>query len=270
MPLNAPIEQADTKDVQRHVMDSFDRFEASFRRKYPAVWASSIIGPIVLTIVLLGAIWAIAGFGYMNKVLGAAFITFVFFSRFVILTGADPSQESISFLTREQLFLMITYMDLVMAVVVTFHIGLMFKLPLIGEKIGSLVGDAQFIIRSSPWMRRVAFIGLTVFVMIPLAATGCIGGAIFGRLLGLGRGLTLFGLIIGSIAGNGLMYFGARWIHSTDIFDNPWFKYGGLAIVIICIIGIERYYQMMKRRFLNDLAARNAAASEGTVSDRSE
>lgn len=261
MDLEHPVDQANTLDVQQHVMDSFDRFEVSFRREHPVIWSLSIIGPIVSTAAILATIWAVAGFGFMNKILLAAAITFLFFSRFVILGGESASDPTVSFLTREQLFLLITYMDLVMAVLVTFHIGLMFKLPIIGNKIGSLVGDAQFIIRSSPWMKRLAFIGLTTFVMAPLAATGCIGGAIFGRLLGLGRGLTLLGLIIGSIAGNGIMYVGANWIHQYVPYENPWFKYGGITIVVLIIIALERFYQRTKRKYLSSLITPHAKTS---------
>ncbi|MEZ6108218.1 MAG: small multi-drug export protein [Pirellulaceae bacterium] len=254
MDLHQDLEHVDTAVVHKHVMDSFDRFELSFRRDHPIIWGSSIVGPIVGTLVILGTIWVVAGFTYMNKVLAAAFVTFFFLSRFVMLTG-ENADESVSFLTRGELFLMITYMDLIMAVVVTFHIGLMFKLPYIGEKIGQLVGDAQFIIKSSPWVRRLTFLGLVAFVMIPLAATGCIGGAVFGRLLGLSRGLTLLGLCLGSLAGNGVMYVGANWIHENIPLDNPWLKYGGLALIVVVIVVVERGYQRLKRRYLATLPA---------------
>lgn len=252
MVLEKNLEHVDTTIVQRQVMDSFDRFELSFRREHPIVWASSIIGPIVTTVAIVVGLWILAGYSYMLKVLGAAMVTFFFLSRFVLLAG-EKADDSVSFLTRESLFLMITYMDLIMAVIVTFHIGLMFKIPYAGEKIGSLVGDAQFIIKQSPWVRRLTFVGLVLFVMIPLAATGCIGGAIFGRLLGLSRGMTLLGLSIGSLLGNGIMYVGAQWIHNYIPLESIWMKVGGVAFVILVIFSVERYYQHLKRKYLASL-----------------
>ena len=144
-------------------MNSFEEFELTFRREHPLIWLSSIVGPIISTLAILAAIWLLHpdGIVMVQKVLTAAFVTFVFFSRFVILGGEEASSnEAISFLTTEQLFLMLTYMDLIMAVVVTFHIGLMFKIPYLGNKIGELVADGQFILRCYPWIRRVAFFGL--------------------------------------------------------------------------------------------------------------
>lgn len=252
MVLDKNLEHVDTSLVQQHVMDSFDRFELSFRREHPIIWASSIVGPIVTTLGIIIALWVVAGYSMMLKIVGAAMVTFFFLSRFVLLTG-ETADESVSFLTREHLLLMIMYMDLVMAVVVTFHIGLMFKIPYLGEKIGALVGDAQFIIKQSPWVRRVTFVGLVAFVMIPLAATGCVGGAIFGRLLGLTRGMTLLGLSIGSILGNVLMYVGANWIHEHIPLESVWMKVGGIAFVVILIFSVERYYQHLKRKFLASL-----------------
>lgn len=251
------IAQTDLETARLQVMDSFERFEASFRRNHPAIWWSSILGPIITTLAILTVIGATIGPEMVVKILIAAAVTFVFLSRFVIL-GGEFKDPRVDFLSTEELFLMVSYMDLIMAVVVTFHIGLMFKLPYLGEKIGLLVGDAQFIIKSSPWMSRAAFLGLLCFVILPVAATGCIGGAIFGRLLGLNRAQTLTGLALGSLAGNGLMYaaarLGATWI--GPLLQDPWLKYGGLVVLIICIIALERFYQYKKRTVLDRLAAR--------------
>jgi uncharacterized membrane protein len=263
MPLPNDLEHAETSVVHKHVMNSFEEFEVSFRREHPVIWLSSILGPILVTVAILSVIALTSGLGMVQKVVSAAFVTFVVFSRFVILGGEEAQgNEAINFLTTEQLFLMLTYMDLIMAVVVTFHIGLMFKLPYLGNKIGELVADGQFVLRCYPAIKRVAFLGLVLFVMIPLAATGCIGGAIFGRLLGMGRGLTLAALCLGSLAGNTVMYVGASWINQLISKENPYYweiKIGGLVFVIAVIVGVERYYRVLKRRVMNAQSANQVA-----------
>jgi uncharacterized membrane protein len=263
MPLPDDLEHADTSVVHKHVMNSFEEFEVSFRREHPIIWLSSILGPILATLIILSVIALTSGFGMVQKVISAAFVTFVVFSRFVILGGEEAQgNEAINFLTTEQLFMMLTYMDLIMAVVVTFHIGLMFKIPYLGNKIGELVADGQFVLRCYPAIKRAAFFGLVLFVMIPLAATGCIGGAIFGRLLGMGRGLTLAALCLGSLAGNTVMYVGASWINQLISKENPYYweiKIGGLFFVVAVIVGIERYYRVLKKRVLNAQSSKGAA-----------
>ncbi|MEE3074044.1 MAG: small multi-drug export protein [Planctomycetota bacterium] len=262
MALPNDLEHADTSKVHQHVMDSFEEFEASFRRQHPYVWASSILGPILVTLAILAAIAITSGFVMVQKVVSAAFVTFVVFSRFVILGGEEAQgNDAINFLTTEQLFLMLTYMDLIMAVVVTFHIGLMFKLPYLGNKIGELVADGQFVLKCYPSIRRAAFFGLVLFVMIPLAATGCIGGAIFGRLLGMGRALTLAALCLGSLAGNTVMYVGASWINQLISKENPYYwhiKIVGLVVLVAVIMIIERYYRALKKRVMSSNAPENS------------
>ena len=100
-----------------------------------------------------------------------------------------------------------------------------------------------------------------MFVMIPLAATGCIGGAIFGRLLGMGRALTLAALCLGSLAGNTVMYVGASWINQLISKENPYYwhiKIVGLLVLVAVIMIIERYYRALKKRVMSSNAPENS------------
>ena len=71
-----------------------------------------------------------------------------------------------------------------------------------------------------PWVRRVTFLAIVVFVMFPLASTGSIGGSLFGRLLGLSRVRTVVAVVLGSLSGCAAMYFGAFW--SSSVTKKGW------------------------------------------------
>ena len=72
--------------------------------------------------------------------------------------------------------------------------------------------------------------------MFPLASTGSIGGSIFGRLLGMGRVRTFVAVVIGSLLGCAVMYFGASLIDRYLDRSNPIVQYGGLAVVVAAIL----------------------------------
>lgn len=235
--------------LRQEIQHVFEEFEASFRRKYPALWLATLVGPFVLTVAILFLLGLFHGWGYVGKLLTTAVVTFFGAGRFVILGG---NTRAVPF-SSEFLFAMVTYMDLMVAILLSFHIGFMFKAPLIGPKVSELVADGRFILQRNPWMRRMTFLGLVAFVVFPLAATGSVGGSIFGRLLGMSRLPTFIGIAIGSILGNGIMYFGSTLFKRFLDENSVWTTVGGIAVIVGLIIFLERRYRKLKRATLAEL-----------------
>lgn len=233
--------------LQQEVMDSFRDFESSFRRNHPLVWLGTVLLPPVLTLSILIGLAISEGVGYVQQLVVASIVTFFVTGRFAI-----PMVDQLDWLhlTKEHVFLMITYMDLMVALIIPFHIGLLFRIPGIGPKVSALVADGQFILSRHPWMKSASFLGLVVFVTFPLAATGSVGGAIFSRLLGMSRLASIVGIAIGSLIGNGVMYFFADLFARHLDQENPFIRYGGVAVIIFIIIVLERRYRHAKRTFL--------------------
>ena len=176
--------------------------DAAFRREHPLAWWATLVGPLLVTLLILAVPWEINGAPFVGRLVTTAVATFFFFGKLVILGGTDGEVEHIrEFLTTEELFVMVLYMDLMTACVLAFHLGFMFKLPVVGPKLAALVLDGQFILQSNPWMKRATFVGLVAFVVFPLAATGSVGASIFGRLLGMSRVATFVGIALGSVLG---------------------------------------------------------------------
>ncbi len=225
---------------------------AAYRKSHPIAWWLSLIGPFLISALLLGLIALILGSDVAYSYATAALSAFLFFGRFIILIGQnEPNSDSIFFLkhlSALNLFVMLTYMDTMVAMFVAFHIGIIFRLPWIGPRIQGIISDSQFILRKQPWIRRTAFIGLVGFVIFPTSTTGSVGGSIFGRLLGMKRWRVVAAILVGSILGNGLMLIFSKQIGKYN--DNWTLKLFGVILMILVLFVVERKFQSLKAEYM--------------------
>jgi uncharacterized membrane protein len=253
------------------ILDSFHEFEDSFRRDHRVLWWLTLVGPLLCVLAAVALAWWWWGWKAARNLVAAGTATTFLLGRFVILSGNEGDwNDQSTFLTGAQLFLLVTFLDWMTSVLVAFHIGFLFRLPVVGPRLGSLAADGRFILAQHPWMRRATFLGLVAFVAFPLAATGSVGGAIFGRLLGLSRLATFGGTAVGSVVGNGLMYAGVDLVHHFVDRNHPAVKYGGLVVILILIGLIEYRHRVLKRRFLNQAQLATAASSRDAPSGKAE
>ena len=111
----------------------------------------------------------------------------------------------------------------------------------------------------------MTFLGLLAFIAFPLAATGSVGGAIFGRLLGLSRWAIFWGSTIGAVIGNAAMLFLVVVVKDSlpDNLENSMIvKWGGVPIIILIIFFLERRYSSMKKAFEEQKKARASSVGE--------
>ncbi len=268
---------SDPEALRKELVRSFSSFESSFRSRFPALWLTTLLAPVVVTVVLLIALGLYHGWDYPQKLIGHALATFFIFGRFIVLVGTESAtagaaateatQEGFKvLLSPGELFAMVTYMDFMVALFVTFHMGILFRLPNIGPKIAMLVWDGKFIMDAQPWIKRMAFFGLVLFVVFPTSTTGSIGGSIFGRLLGLSRWLTVGGVLIGSILGNALMYLFSKQINQYIGPENYLIKIIGIALLICLVFLMELRYRKVKNKFL-DRQVSDESMNEGVAVD---
>jgi len=252
-------------DLRQSLINSITGFERSFRKQFPIIWFATLVGPAGITVLILVLMGLTSGWDLPRSYLLGAVATFVVLGRFVILVGQDDQAlaEAGSWfsdlnLTPEQLFGLVTYMDVLIALFVTFHMGYLFRVPWLGQKIAGLASDGKFIMEQQPWLRRLAFFALIGFVIFPTSTTGSIGGSIFGRLLGLGRFRTVMGVVFGSLLGNALMYFFAKEINEWIGPDSFWLKMSGVLLLVIGVMFIELRYRKAKNRYLEEQHRRHS------------
>lgn len=273
--MTEPSENAevDILRLQQEVAQDYHETEASFRKNHPIRWLSSLLGPFVLTATVLTVIYFLHGKEFVFSIVGQAVVTFVFLGRFVILLGQQGAAENaIDYLTPLQLCTMVTFMDFMTAFFVAFHMGIMFRIPLVGPKISELVSDGRFILTQFPNIRRWAFVGLVLFVIFPTSTTGSIGGSIFGRLLGLKKWTTVTAILIGSVIGNGIMFVFAEQIneHFPALRDNIWLKLGGVGALVLVFLIFERKYKTLRQEYFAKLSENQTSTDSDSNQDSAE
>lgn len=247
----SPAPAADTDHARKQeLLEAFYQFEKSFRQRFPVVWWGTLVGPWIVTGVLAGLIFLLGGGRFFWQMLTAAVVAFFFAGRFVIPLDAMANLKGLDLLEPWHMFWMVTYQDVMVALFMAFHVGFLFRLPKIGPKIAELTVDGEMILSLQPWMRKATFFGLIAFIAFPLAATGSVGGAIFGRLLGLSRWATFWGSVIGAVIGNWAMLSLSKMMLSLFPKDSLLVTLGGPALIVVIIILLERRYRSMKRQFL--------------------
>ncbi len=252
-------------------MDELHSAEDDFRRRNPVLWASTLYGPPLLSLVGLILLLVLTGLEFTQRILISTALSLWVLGRFVILSGSDGAIHEVEGpLSSEHLFLLITWMDVMTALVLAFHIGFLFKLPFVGTRILSLVRDGHFILDANPWMRRATFVGLVAFVIFPLTATGSVGGSIFGRLLGMSRKATFYGILIGSVVGNGIMYVFSESLSKWLDKDHVVVRYGGFVLIALIAVILEQRYRQLKARYegSKETAAESPSADESPTQQR--
>ena len=259
------------EEHQREASQSLADLEKCYRRDHPIAWWSALLGPLVISTVVLGIVSVTQGPDVAYSYLASAITAFFAFGRFIILLGQnEPDPDGFFFLKHLNainLFVMLTYLDTIVAMFVAFHMGIIFRLPWAGPKIRDMVSDGQFILRKQPWIRRAAFVGLIGFVIFPTSTTGSVGGSIFGRLLGMKRWRVVSAILVGSVLGNGLMLLFSKQINKLEISDNWTLRISAVVAMIVALYFIERKFRQLKNEHyaqeaLNSKIAQSAAGDE--------
>ncbi|MBL8890007.1 MAG: small multi-drug export protein [Planctomycetaceae bacterium] len=254
---NAPLTESG-----RAVIESFEQFERKIWDFSKAIWFFTLLLPIALTLVVVAFIAVVQSPNDAYKFIIAAIATAVVFGRFVILFGQSADAQvaqleegsfwheiyqELAQISSLELFLLVTYMDFVVAAFLAFHLGFMFRIPYLGPKAADLIGDTQSLVHDRPWIKRASVAVLIIFVIFPASSTGSVGGSIFGNLMGLSRFTTFVSIAIGSVLGNGLMYVLAGQINQYIDKDTWWVKLVGIAFCLALVVFLERRYRHMQK-----------------------
>ncbi len=209
----------------------------AFRRDYPVSWFVTLLVPPLSTIAICIFVGLSDGAASLQKLLLTAAATFFFLGKFVILHSEAM-----------KLFSLVVYMDVMTGMLLVFHAGFLFRIPYLGSRLLIVARDSQQLLAGHPLIRRATFVGITLFVMFPLAATGAVGAAIFGRLLGMSRLGTFLAICLGSLLGCGLMFYGSVLIDTYIGRENPLLTVGGVSVIIALILLLNYRYRKMKAK----------------------
>jgi len=99
----------------------------------------------------------------------------------------------------------IAFVDIVVCLFLIWNFDLAKKLPFIGSGIRRVQLKGGQILESMPWVERLTFIGIVIFVMIPFQGSGAFAGTILGRAVGLSVVANLLAVGLGALIGSALI-----------------------------------------------------------------
>lgn len=217
----------------------------------------SLLLPFVASAALLGLLDLLYGFAYARAVFGYALLSFFVLGKFLILKGIAAGGFG-----PFELALLVFWMDLAIAFLLTFNLDYVYRFPYLGKRLEGLQEHGRNVLEERPWLRKVTFLGIVLFVMFPLTGTGAIGGSIFGRLLGLDRIRTFSGVFVGSALGCfgiAALAEGIGGIVPASVRESVWFEAIGLGLLVV-LIG---FLWLRSRRIEREWRVRRAARDGG-------
>jgi uncharacterized membrane protein len=201
-------------------------------RSFPRRWAFAIL-PLVSTALLLPAFLVLFGPTAAWEGIRLALLSCVSAGKLSLLEAGKLG-------TFEPFALAggVFYVDLCCAFPLAYNLEVLYRLPLAGERLRALEARSRILLHRSSWKKAVTHLGLVLFVAMPLGGTGAVGGAFFGRLLGLSRSRTLSGIVLGSLLGNAGLASGAHlwprgWLYR--VLEQPVFGPVGAAVVTVVV-----------------------------------
>jgi uncharacterized membrane protein len=204
------------------------------RNRRERVWKLlALLAPLAIAVAVPVFIWMVLGDESVQRFVANAALSSFFFGKFIIVRGIGDGGY-----TAYEYAVLVIYLDMIVAFFLTYNLDYAYRIPYVGRRLEGLQDYGREVVDERPWVRKVTFLGVILFVMFPLTGTGAIGGSIFGRLLGLTRIRTLTGIFIGSVTGCGLMAMLAEGIATLvpePVRKSVWFEIIGLSVLVLLV-----------------------------------
>lgn len=128
----------------------------------------------------------------------------------------------------------LAFLDFAGGLFMAWNFPLALKIPIVGPWIRQFMEAGQTYLAERPWLEKLYFLGLVLFVSIPFEGSGSITGSIIGRMLGMGKTEVLACITIGGIIGSFCIAIGADYIRGVFLLDVTL----GFSLLVFILIGI--------------------------------
>ena len=128
----------------------------------------------------------------------------------------------------------IAFVDIVVCLFLIWNFDLAKKLPFIGSGIRRMQIKGTSILESMPWVERLTFFGIVIFVMIPFQGSGAFAGTILGRSVGLSVTSNLLAVGTGALVGSVLIALSVIYGLGFLGYLGPIQVAGVIIFIMIC------------------------------------
>lgn len=123
--------------------------------------------------------------------------------------------------------------DVVVGLFLVWNLDLVHAIPRIGPGFRRFEARGAAFLGDHGWVRRLAFIGIVLVVIVPFQGTGAVMGSILGRLIGIGPWRTFAAIVIGAYTGVALVLSGSAAVTGLGQV-SPWV---GAALALAIVLG---------------------------------
>jgi len=134
----------------------------------------------------------------------------------------------------------LTVLDVLTCMFMIWNFDLVCKAPVFGKWTMACMKAGKRFLTRFPWVKRLAAIGLGIFVLLPFQGSGGIASSVLGKMIGLPSWYIFFAVSIGSFIGSIALAFGYYSLEHYFHID-PFLLFIGAAIVVV-IAFTYRYF----------------------------
>jgi len=181
------------------------------------------------------------------RALGALALTSLFvIGKFVIFVGV--SDESL--LGPIALGWMVWLVDLLIAYGLASGLPFFERAPVLGGWLRRARARSRELLEEFPRLKRMAFLGVVAFVLLPIASTGAITGSFAARLLGLSRLTGVLAIALGS-AGTAILFaLLARFLGESGqtLLKSPLLGFASFALLVVFgVLAYRRVIELLRK-----------------------
>jgi uncharacterized membrane protein len=200
--------------------------------------------PFGVALLLWAAAWVVSGNRVAWEIMIAGVASLVIVGPTIVFGAAVIPGLTLS---TTHLAVIVSCTTVLAAFVYAYNLDLVERLPKAGDWLRRARIGAQQTIRQRPWIRRLATLGVAIFVLLPLPGSGVLGGCLVARVIGLS---SLRAFLATVTAGIGVAWIYAsvgrpleRWLDEEQI--GLGFRLSAVVALILIVILLVR----LTRRF---------------------
>jgi len=223
-----------------------DPFDVSWRERVAVL--GSVFGSLLAALVL-GLIYSHDATLELLGLIGASFAVV---GKFLPLWGVSGESSYSAW----ELGMVIWVMDTCTVLILVYALEAFYRLRPLKRFLEKAQTNARLVLDAYPAIRKATVVGLTVFVLFPIAGTGAIGATFVGILLGVRRQTLIACVSLGGFLGGmgmaalAVNFEGAmRSLQSTQ--QNPTIKYATIAALVAVAAALVWWLNRAYRRALS-------------------